>query len=270
MRHLIVVAAICTLGVLAAGCADPNTKPTHVGFGTSTDTMSMGPALRLVTERERPFDKHHSLPTVCTEPSPDVAIAFSRSLQAQAQVQVQEPSGPSGSGSGSVNVQNNETATTLNGRTAGVLALRDGLYAACQSYINGVIGHDAYAIILSQYGNLLIALAGQQTSGAPVTYTPEQSAFAALFVACVSEYDPTRLTPGVRHNNGLLTPRRCGHVLDLIASGQLLKPPPKSASNAPAKKTTKLAAGEKLTTTSKTVLEQSGPTAAAPAPAAGK
>jgi len=265
MRRAIIVAAICCLGVLAAGCADPNTKPTHLEFGTANDTISMGPALRLVTERQRPFDRYHSLPTVCTEPSPDVAIAFSRSLQAQAQVQVQ-PSGPSGSGSGSVNVQNNESATVLNGRTAGVLALRDGLYAACQSYINGVIGHDAYAIILSQYGNLLIALAGQQTSGAPVTYTPEQSAFAALFVACVSEYDPTRLTPGVRHTNRLLSPKRCGQVLDLIASGKILaKPPVKSAGSAPAKKPTKLAAGEKLTTTSKTVLEQTGPTAAAPA-----
>lgn len=264
MRCSVVVAAICILSALAAGCADPNTKPTHLGFGTANDTISMGPALRLVTERERPFDKYHSLPTVCTEPSPDVAIAFSRSLQAQAQVQVQEPNGPSGSGNGSVNVQNNESATALNGRTAGVLALRDGLYAACQSYVNGVIGHDAYAIILSQYGNLLIALAGQQTSGSPVAYTPEQSAFAALFVACVSEYDPTRLTPGVRHNNRLLSPARCGHVLDLIASGKILaKPGGKSAKNTPAKKPTKLAAGEKLTTTSKTVLEQSGPAAAA-------
>lgn len=261
MRWSVIVATICTLGALAGGCADPNTKPTHLEFGTANDTISMGPALRLVTERERPFDKYHALPTVCTEPSPDVAIAFSRSLQAQAQVQVQEPSGPSGSGSGSLNVQNNESATALNGRTAGVLALRDGLYAACQSYVNGVIGHDAYAIILSQYGNLLIALAGQQTSGSPVTYTPEQSAFAALFVACVSEYDPTRRHPGVHHNNNLLNPKRCGQVLDLIASGKILaKTGGKTAGNTPAKKSTKLAAGEKLTTTSKTVLEQTGPT----------
>jgi hypothetical protein len=46
------------------------------------------------------------------------------------------------------------------GRTAGVVALRDGLYTACQAYANDVIGKDAYSLILSQYGNLLVALAG--------------------------------------------------------------------------------------------------------------
>ena len=38
------------------------------------------------------------------------------------------------------------------------MALRDGLYAACQAYANGVLGQDAYSLILSQYGNLLVRL----------------------------------------------------------------------------------------------------------------
>jgi hypothetical protein len=53
-----------------------------------------------------------------------------------------------------------EAVTAQLGRTAGVVALRDGLYSACQAYANRIIGKDAYALILSQYGNLLVALAG--------------------------------------------------------------------------------------------------------------
>jgi hypothetical protein len=46
---------------------------------------------------------------------------------------------------------------TVAGR-AGVVALGDGLYAACQAYANGVLGQDAYSVILSQYGTLLVRL----------------------------------------------------------------------------------------------------------------
>ena len=36
---------------------------------------------------------------------------------------------------------------------AGVVALRDGLYAACQAYANGVLGQDAYSLILEPVRN---------------------------------------------------------------------------------------------------------------------
>jgi hypothetical protein len=123
----------------------------------------------MVTERPRQIDSGPPLPTICTEPSPDVAVAFGKSLAAS----VTEQGGTSGSGS--LSVASTETATALAGRTAGVLALRDGLYAACQSYVNGVLGHDAYAVILSQYGNLLVALAGTGTAGNPTSYTRPSS-----------------------------------------------------------------------------------------------
>ena len=58
-----------------------------------------------------------------------------------------------------------ETISAMAGRTAGVVALRDGLYKACEAYANGVIGKSAYALILSQYGNLLVALAGSSGGG---------------------------------------------------------------------------------------------------------
>jgi hypothetical protein len=70
--------------------------------------------------------------------------------------------GASGGPSGSLsrNATTTEAISAMAGRTAGVVALRDGLYSACQAYANRVIGKDAYALILSQYGNLLVLLAG--------------------------------------------------------------------------------------------------------------
>jgi hypothetical protein len=164
----------------------------------------------------------------------------------------------------------------LAGRTAGVLALRDGLYAACQSYVNGVLGHDAYALVLSQYGNLLVALAGTQTSGTPVGYTAQESATLGMMVACLSEYDPTRIRPlkpnGRPDLNPLLTPRGCSYLLSQIAKGGFLKPPAKTAAATTTKPkqtasasatatTTSPKAGQKITTSSetKTITENAGP-----------
>jgi hypothetical protein len=260
MRSVVVFALLCVFGAGLAGCEDPNIRPIHISFGSTNDTLAMGPALRVVTDRQRPLEDGKWLPTVCSEPSPDVAVAFGRSLAAQGSYS--EPN--AASVSGSVNAASTEVATALVGRTAGVLALRDGLYAACQSYVNGVLGHDAYAVILSQYGNLLVALAGTGTSGNPTAYTAQETAIAAMLVACVSANDPTRIRPVLANGepdiNPLLTPARCKVLLDNIASGKLLAPPAKKTADATSKATKAKApgAGEKVVTTTQTVTEKTG------------
>jgi hypothetical protein len=192
------VVTICVLGASLGGCAifaDPNAWPQKFAYGDSATLASSG-SVRYVNERERSMLGREDRPlgTMCTEPSPDVAVAFGTSLAAQATV--------NGQGSGSFSAGTTEQATALAGRTAGVLALRDGLYATCQAYANGALGQSAYALGLSQYGNLLVALtstAGTDANGKPLPNTasaaintPDQSAAAALMVACISEYDPTR------------------------------------------------------------------------------
>jgi hypothetical protein len=214
MRVVSVVSA-CVLSTCLGGCAvfaDPNAWPQKFKYGDSA-TMASGAGIRFVNEREREMTgrEESPLPTMCTEPSPDVAVAFGTSLAAQASINNE------GSGSGSASTS--EAALALAGRTASVLALRDGLYATCQAYTNGALGQSAYALGLSQYGNLLVALTahdagssggtsvvigasgtgGSATTSAqtsppnPALFTPSDSAAAALMVACISEYDPTRL-----------------------------------------------------------------------------
>lgn len=221
-------ALVCALSVFLAHCgyfADPNSWPQKFEFGDS-QTLASGANIRFVSERERLMPGAPPLPTMCTEPSPDVAIAFGRTLALQAQVNAQSGT----TGSGSLSAGSSEVATALDGRTAGVLALRDGLYAACQAYTNGSLGQSAYAIVLSQYGNLLVALAspsGSNGSGDSVAlYTPEESAMAALLVSCVSEYDPTRLSArdpaGKFVSNPTLPLSFCRNYLTTVASGKPL------------------------------------------------
>jgi hypothetical protein len=213
MRVVSVVSA-CILSAYLGGCAivaDPNAWPQKFKYGDSA-TMASGAGIRFVNERRREMTGREGspLPTMCTEPSPDVAVAFGTSLSANVAI--------TGQGSGSGSASTSEAALALAGRTASVLALRDGLYATCQAYTNGVLGQSAYALGLSQYGNLLVALTAHdagsgggtsvasgataaggaastssQTASNPALFTPSDSAAAALMVACISEYDPTRL-----------------------------------------------------------------------------
>jgi hypothetical protein len=235
--RVVSVAFACVLSAALGGCAffaDPNAWPQKFHYADSHNIAS-GPDIRFVNDRERPIPGAGTLPTMCTEPSPDVAIAFGRSLSAQASIAVQ-----GGTDSGQFNATQTETATELAGRTAGVLALRDGLYAACQAYTNGTLGQNAYSMVLSQYGNLLVALTAPGTSNnvSAAIATPEEAAMAALLVSCVSEYDPTRLgaldASGAPMRNKALPLSFCLRYLENVASGKLL--PMKLAATAPAPK----------------------------------
>ena len=229
MRSLGRIAAAALAAASLAACTSANQRVAHADFGTTKALATTG-SLRLITERERPGYQ----PVVCSEPSPDYAIAFGSATKAALAVNGGTPpaeataaaaeaaaAGAVGSGAAAFDRTTTEAVTAGAGRAAAVLALRDGLYAACQSYANGVIGQDAYAVILSQYGHLLVALVGD---GRADTTTPaggkaaieaskldtRRTTLSTLIVACVSGHDATRLGRGT---NRLLGPRFCQDVL---------------------------------------------------------
>src|SRR5580692_705261 len=163
--RVVSLAFACVLSAALGGCAvfaDPNAWPQKFKYADSANLAS-GANVRYVNDRLRDMAgrEDRPLPTMCTEPAPDVAVAFGTSLGASANIP--------GQGSGGFGVGTSEAAMQLAGRTAGVLALRDGLYATCQAYSNGALGQSAYALGLSQYGNLLVALSsnGSLGQGAP-------------------------------------------------------------------------------------------------------
>ncbi|HVI30184.1 hypothetical protein [Hansschlegelia sp.] len=215
--------------VLAA-CSSANQRVAHADFGTTQALATTG-SLRLVTERTRPGYQ----PVVCSEPSPDYAVALNATRKIAVAVNKAAPpaepaadavvgaaaAAPPFSGAAALDGSAVETVSEGRGRAAAVLALRDGLYAACQSYANGVIGHDAYAVILSQYGHLLVALVGggraelgsdgKPAAVAAATIDARKSTLSTLLVACVSGHDRTRI--GSHGPNPILTETFCRNVM---------------------------------------------------------
>jgi hypothetical protein len=200
---------LSVLLVLAAvGCTSPNVDVKPVQFGESTGIVSGG-TLRLVTERPRGvgFPK-----VVCTEPSPDYATAFNNTRK----VTIAVPSKTAVDRKADVDFSTSEIVGEGSGRAEAILALRDGLYTACQSYANGVLGQDSYAIILSQYGGLLTTLIAKSSdAGKPATTAPApspgQSTLAALVVACISSHDKSR---SMYDRNIMLDQPFCSRVLN--------------------------------------------------------
>jgi hypothetical protein len=139
---------------VARGYAQNYRFTTGVAFTTAD--------IRVISQRVHPVTQ---TPVVCTEPSPDVAKALSAAAQLSAQGGNAGTTGSLAAGGASA-----ETVMALAGRSTALLGLRDGLYRACEAYANGALGADAYALILSRYGQLMTTLfLGQDITGAAGT-----------------------------------------------------------------------------------------------------
>jgi len=145
-RILPVAAALilCGCGTLAQTPLGPLKIGDTPAYATDAST-------RLVVERRDPHDSGRKI--LCSEPSPDISKALSAVIAAGASKPL-----PGGAVSAQLSAGESEAIVALAGRTAAVVALRDGLYRACEAYTNGLIGKDAYALVLANYGDLLVTL----------------------------------------------------------------------------------------------------------------
>jgi hypothetical protein len=150
--------------LVLAGCSilEDDVARGYAQSGALTPATFTTADVRVITQRYRPGSPN---PVICTEPSPDVAKALSAAVQASG-------SGGNGTATGSFAAggASAEAALALAGRSTALLGLRDGLFRACEAYANGVIGADAYALVLSRYGQLMTTLfLGQDVTGAAGT-----------------------------------------------------------------------------------------------------
>ena len=258
--HLACLLCILVIATGVSGCSDrpgadrPIVLSGTMGLGLQTAVLLPAGDYHLVTVRERDGNQ-----VLCTEPSPDWAVAFGSAAGGSFTTNVAGRASAGASGTASTS----EAITAMLGRTAGVAALRDGLYAACQAYSNKVIGRDAYALILSQYGNLLVALATNSSESAAAAKSPmpagkgaaggapatadtsaqsagsrvpemQQQAVQALLVSCIAAEDPSQATG--RQNDFLA--QICPMVLHAFGGAlpNLLRTPSegKSPASAPA------------------------------------
>jgi hypothetical protein len=167
MRYAALMFAVLTL----AGC---RSFEDDASFGYSRTGLTVRSAfttadVRIITQRTNPVTGQE---VVCTEPSPDVSKAISTAFALSGQGSYTPPTGTTGTGpvtgSAATSMGSAEAIAELAGRSTALLGLRDGLFQACQAYANGAIGADAYALIVSRYGQLLTTLfLGQDIAGIP-------------------------------------------------------------------------------------------------------
>jgi hypothetical protein len=163
MRYVVLGLAVSIL----AGCSileDEVARGYAQNYRFTTGAVFTTADIRVVSEREHPVTGRK---VICTEPTPDVAKALSAAAQLSAKGGNAETGGSLAAGGAS-----GETVMALAGRSTALLGLRDGLYRACEAYANGALGADAYALILSRYGQLMTTLfLGQDITGAAGTET---------------------------------------------------------------------------------------------------
>ncbi len=155
MRHR--YATLIVLPIVAGvmtGC-DREEKPvaSYQQIDQDNSALVTNAASRLVMDRLPPTSGVATR-LICSEPSPDIATALSTALALTGSGKA--PNGVTASVGFSESTA--EAITALAGRTEAVVALRDGLFKACEAYANGLIHRGAYALILSQYGDLLVTL----------------------------------------------------------------------------------------------------------------
>lgn len=120
----------------------------------------------LVTNKGGPTENERGEPVarrrvVCAEPSPD---AFS-ALAAYAGFSLGPKDNPNAS---SADAGYAETVEAIARRTATTQLLRDGLFRACEAYMNGVIGRAEYRQIIMAYDEILITLVALEGLGRPM------------------------------------------------------------------------------------------------------
>jgi hypothetical protein len=86
---------------------------------------------------------------VCAEPSPDALVAQSAAIAAE---------GGFKGANASLAASLKEAAGSIGIRTTTIQLLRDGLYRACEAYMNGVIDQSEYKLIIRNYDRVMASL----------------------------------------------------------------------------------------------------------------
>jgi hypothetical protein len=184
MRNAIAVAGL--LSLCACNYLETDAQRGYslgsLGPGGSNSVAFTTADVRMISQREHPV-MHNNI--VCTEPSPDVAKALATAAGLSAQ-------GGNGAASGSLSLSGSsaEAIAELAGRSTALLGLRDGLYRACEAYANGIIGQDAYALVLSRYGQLMTTLFLSQDITGAAGAAGQAATASAVIQAAAGQQSP--------------------------------------------------------------------------------
>jgi hypothetical protein len=136
--------ACCLVAPLVlGGCAIKTFDSDQTSVATDAKQRVILSGMRLT-----PKGEHRRV--VCAEPSPDAVVALAESGALKADV--------AGQGGGAISASMAESVASLGRRTATIQLLRDGLYRACEAYLNGAIDDFGYALLLGQFDSLMVSM----------------------------------------------------------------------------------------------------------------
>ena len=195
----IVTSAVTALPLL--GCADHIFRPFDVDRGESLSVDARQRVILVTHKGGRTRDRT----IVCTEPSPDAATGRS----AAGSVAASLPSAaPGKDAQAAAATASSEAIALIAMRTQTVQLLRDGLFRACEAYMNGAIDQHQYNIVLLNIDKLMVTLLGVDAVGAMQAKSQE-----------AREIQAEALTDMLSTTNAQSSaPALC---ISLLASGQL-------------------------------------------------
>ena len=125
-------------------------------FDADKGSLSMDARQRTILSAERgtPSDPHR---IVCAEPSPDALATIAASAGVSGGISGIIPQLP-GSADLAASFASGEQAAMIGARNSTIQLLRDGLYRACEAYMNGALGDFGYGLVLVNYGRVMVSL----------------------------------------------------------------------------------------------------------------
>ncbi len=164
---------LLVLAIALSGCTG---TIYHSGrMGDNIDTISMGARQRVVVSnhvgKRTVISKDETRVTepqdvFCAEPAPDVMTAISANFGAGVNIPANVKA--------DVASQLAESAVNIGVRTQTIQLLRDGLYRACEAYMNGAISHTEYQLIVKGYGDAMITLVAIEAIAPPPLVTGQK------------------------------------------------------------------------------------------------
>jgi hypothetical protein len=156
----VVISPLCLLSLM--GCQNYIFHPFDLDGDNNSVSLDAKQRLVLVT---RQGGRSGNKRVVCAEPSPDVYSVTAASVAGSAAF-----TGPLGGTSdakagAAIAAARNEAGASIAMRTQTIQLLRDGLYRACEAYMNGAIDDVQYNVILLNIDRLMVTLLGIDAIG---------------------------------------------------------------------------------------------------------
>lgn len=143
------------LSALVLGGCEPGVFGTFEIESGLSARMDASQRLLLLTNRGgRTGDKR----IVCAEPSPDAVVSISAAMTAAAKLSQTLPDGATTEASAAAAATYAQNAAFIGMRTQTIQLLRDGLYRACEAYMNGAIDETAYNMLLVNMPKVMTAM----------------------------------------------------------------------------------------------------------------